>query len=185
MTALTLRRRLTALIAALALVAAVGAAVASVAPTQAAWSDRAYASAAVTSGDWAAPVSYGCIAMNANGTVMKDGTCKVTSLVFDQWGDDSMHTRNYYVAVDSNAGTGYVQLTLDLSAATMRTNTGVGTWKWGNAATTGGEFAPTSACSTLPTMVANTPTMWSSSRSFYFSVVDNRSAVWSSLVTCK
>ncbi|MET0297271.1 MAG: hypothetical protein ABW024_07715 [Microbacterium sp.] len=188
MSASALPRRLSSRIlqtvAALVLVTGLGAAAASVAPTQSAWTDPTSATAAVSAGEWSAPQSYGCVAMNANGTVKQGGTCTVTSLVFDQYGSDALHYRNYYVGVESNAGTGYVQLTLDLSAASVRWNTGTGTWKWGNAATTGGEFSPTSSCASLPTMTANTPTMWISSRSFYFQVVDNRSAVWSGSVTC-
>lgn len=181
----TLRSRLVAIVAALLLVAGVGVGAAALAPTQSAWTDASFGTAAVTSGDWDAPppaTTYGCVAMNADGTVMKGGTCKVTSLVYDEWGDNSQHSRNYYVGVDSNAGNGYVRLTLDLSAGTLRNNTGVGTWKWNNAATTGGEITPTSACSALPTLVADSPTMWQTSRSFYFSVVDKRP---NGSVTCK
>ncbi len=183
MTAL-LARRLTSFLALLAVFAGIGAAALVLTPTQSAWADRNYASAAVTAGDWSAPVAYGCIAMNADGTVMAGGTCRVTSVVFDQWGDDSQHWRNYYVSVDSNAGRGYVQLTLDLAAATMRADSGVGTWKWGSNATTGGELTPTSACAAMPTLVANSPTMWGSSRTFYFASVDNRGAAPSGSVTC-
>lgn len=188
MSAAAIRRhlsgRLLPVVAALALVLGVAAAAASVSPTESAWTDNASSSAAVTAGEWSAPLSYGCVAMNANGTVKQGGTCAVKSLVYDQYGNDSLHYRNYYVSVDSNAGTGYVQLTLDLSSATLRANSGTGTWKWGNAATTGGEFSPSSSCSALPSMVANSPTMWISSRTFYFQVVDNRAAVWSGSVTC-
>lgn len=181
----SLRSRLISLAAAIALVAGVGAAAASIAPTHSAWTDASYSSAAVTAGDWTPappPASFGCVAMNADGSVMKDGTCKVTRVVFDQWGDNSQHNRNYYVDVASNAGPGYVQLTLDLSAATMNSDTGTGTWKWTNAATTGGEITPTSACSALPSLVANTTTMWQSTRTFYFTMVDKRS---SGSATCK
>lgn len=185
MNAATIPRRVAPLAAILVFLIGLGAAVASAAPTRSAWTDASFSSVAVTAGEWAAPVSYGCVAMNANGGVKEGGTCKVTGVVFDQWGDDSQHHRNYYVSVDSNAGSGFVRLTLDLSAATMRLDLGTGTWKWGNAATTGGELGPSSACSALPTLVADSPVMWSSSRSFYLQATDNKSAAWSGSVTCK
>ncbi|MET0813521.1 MAG: hypothetical protein ABWY03_10720 [Microbacterium sp.] len=179
------RGRIIALVAAFALVAGVGVAAASITTTQAAWTDASYTTAAVTAGDWTPappPVTYGCVAMNANGTVMSGGTCKVTSVVYDQWGDDTRHHRNYYVTIESNAGSGYAQLTLDLSAGTPRSVGGTGTWKWGNAGTTGGEFAPTSTCAELPKLVANTPSVWGSPRTFFFSMTDNRTGMG---VTCK
>lgn len=180
-----LRSRLTSLVMALALVGGIGLASTSVAPTHSAWTDTTFTSAAVTSGDWAAPqppTTYGCVAMNADGTVMKGGTCTVTALVYDGWGDNSQHFRNYYVDVTSNAGSGYVKLTLDLSKGKARNDSSTGTWKWNNAATTGGEITPTSACSALPTLEANTPSMWQASRTFYFPVTDKRAG---GSATCK
>lgn len=181
----TIASRLLAVAAALTLVVGVGAGASSLTGTQAAWNDKTFTSAAVTAGDWAAPTSTGCVVMNMDGTPMKGGTCKVNGIVFDQWGDDATtHHRAYYVSVTSNSAGGYIQMTLDLNQATLRNNSGTGTWKWGNAATTGGHITPTSTCAALPALTGNSPQSWNWG-DFYFSMVDNKNAVSPGTVTCR
>ncbi|MFB8386031.1 hypothetical protein ACFC3F_02705 [Microbacterium sp. NPDC055910] len=179
------RSGILSLLAALALILGVGAGAAAAQSTLSAWTDPVRAVATVSAGQWEAPATLGCIAMNADGSVKNNGHCAVTSVVFDQWGTDAGHHRNYYVTVTSNAGNGYVVVTIDLASARMRSDTGTGTWRWENAATTGGHLAPSSACADLPLLTASTPLGWGGSGQFYLPMVDNRASTPAGSVTCR
>lgn len=177
-----LRMRLLSSALAAVLLAGFGGFALSAAPTQSAWSDRVHVSAAVTAGDWA---TLGCVAMNANGNPKRNGTCTITGITYEGWGNSTTRNRNYYVTVASNANdNGYVVLTVDLRTATKTSDSAPGTWRWASAATLGGNLAVTSACTSLPIMTAETPKGWGANGTYYLPLTDNKSAASSGSISC-
>lgn len=157
----------------------------SAAPTQSAWTDNVHASAAVTSGEWSAPVTIGCVAMNAKGNPKRNGTCTVTSITYEGWGNSTTRNRNYYITISSNAGqNGFVELTVDLRTATKTNDSAPGTWRWASSATLGGNLDVTSACSSLPILTAETPAGWGANGTYYLPLTDNKSAASSGSISC-
>jgi hypothetical protein len=163
-------------------IAGVTAATAGVQATKAAWNDRTYVSAVATGGTWSAPVAVGCVAMQANGTPKSDGYCKVAGVSVDQeWGDPGNRSRNYSVKLDSNAGSGYIQFTVDLSQA------GASSFSWSTAGLAAGSSQVTPnngwTCAKLPSLTGKTPTNWGwgATSSIYFQITENRN---SHPVTC-
>ncbi|CAI9392280.1 hypothetical protein [Microbacterium sp. T2.11-28] len=181
MTRVRLRARVAAVAAALLIVVGAGAAAGAVQDTHAAWNDKSFASAVATGGTWSAPTSYGCTAMNADGSVKNGGRCTVTSVTADEWGTAPNRQRGYTVGFNTNAGNGYVQFTISLAVAGASSN-----FSWSTAGLVGnGQAIPTNGwtCAQLPTLTAKTPTNWGwgSSSQIYFQVVENRS---STAVSC-
>lgn len=170
--------RLAPVAAALVLaVGLVGAAV-GIQPTQSAWSDRTIVSAVATGGSWSAPVTIGCVAMNADGTPKSNGRCVVTAVaVENEWGDPGQRMRNYRVRLNSNAQEGYVQFTVDLSQGN-----GAAGFSWTNAGLTAGSSQVTPnngwTCASLPTLTGRTPTNWGwdSNSSIFFQITEDRSS---------
>ena len=176
-----LRTRVAAVAAALLIVVGVGAATGVVQDTQAAWTDTSYASAVATGGTWAAPTTFGCTAMNADGSVKNGGRCSVTSVTADEWGTAPNRQRGYNVVFNTNAGNGYVQFTINLAVSGASSN-----FSWSSAGLVeNGHATPTNGwtCAQLPTLTAKTPTNWGwgSSSQIYFQVVEKRS---STAVSC-
>lgn len=160
--------RRNALVAAVAVVAVLGAAFAATAAsarTQAAWTDRVYASAAVTSGSWAT-VANTCTALDQNG---KSVACTVTGIHYDGWGTAGNQTRNYYI--DFNASSAKtITFSVDLSTATGA----AGSWSWSNAGVgAAAQFAPTGGwtCSSLPRVTGKANDWYTT---VYFPVYENR-----------
>jgi hypothetical protein len=163
-------------------IAGVTAATAGVQATQAAWNDRTYVSAVATGGTWSVPVAVGCVAMEANGTPKSGGYCQVAGVTVDQeWGDRGNRNRNYSVKLNSNAGSGYIQFTVDLSKA------GASGFSWSTAGLAAGSSQVTPnngwTCAKLPTLTGKTPTNWGwgATSSIYFQITENRN---SQPVTC-
>lgn len=176
MTRSRVRARLVGVVAALVLIVGVAAAAGAVQPTQAAWTDKTYASAVATGGTWAAPVSYGCTAMNADGSVKNGGRCAVTAVTANEWGTAPSRTRGYTVTFDTNAGNGYVQFTINLNVSGVASN-----FTWSTAGVSGGGQVITNngwTCAQLPTLTGKTPTNWGwgSASQIYFQVAENRAS---------
>jgi len=157
--------------------------------TGAAWTDRGYASAAVSAGTWAvAPGGNTCVALNGGGNAV--GTCRVTSVRYEEWGSAGNHTRNYYMtfAVSQPGPTRSIQVDIDLSTATG-TTTGTGSWNWANTATlvSTGQFTPSSTCAGLPRLQGTTISGWdwATGPAVYFTVTDNRSGAPVATQTCR
>lgn len=170
----------TAVVAVLLAVGGIGVAGA-VQDTQAAWTDRTYVSAVATGGSWVAPTTYGCTAMNANGTEKNGGRCTVTSVTANEWGTAPDRQRGYTVTFNTNAGNGYVQFSISLAVSGVSSN-----FSWSNAGVLdNGQVIPNNGwtCAQLPTLTGKTPTNWGwgSSSQIYFQVTENRS---SATVTC-
>lgn len=169
------RLRMTALLIAFgSLVAGAGVA-GSIGDTSAAWTDSTSASVVATGGSWVPASAIGCTAMNPNGTPKTGGRCSVASVQLQgEWGNPGARTRGYSVVFNSNAGGGYIQFTIDLSAAG-------GPFSW----STAGLVAPALqaipsngwSCAQLPMLTAKTPTNWgwAQSSSIYFQVTEDRS----------
>lgn len=171
------RRVWTVVIAATLGIAGVTAATAGVQPTQSAWTDRTIVSAVATGGKWSVPVSVGCVAMDADGTPKNGGYCEIAGLTVDQeWGDIGSRTRNYTLKLRSNAGSGYIQFTVDLSKA------GTSGFAWSTAGLTSNstQVIPNSGwtCAKLPTLTGKTPTNWGwgPGSSIFFQITENRSS---------
>jgi hypothetical protein len=156
--------------------------------TDAAWTDRAHASAAVSAGTWAvAPRANTCVALNGGGNAV--GSCTVTSVRYEEWGTAGNHTRNYYMtfAVSDPSPTKSIRVDVDLSTATG-TATGTGSWNWANAATlTSGQVTPTSTCAGLPRLQGETISGWdwAGGPAVYFSATDNRSGAAVGTQSCR
>lgn len=171
------RGRLSLAAAALAAVAG-GALLASLAvsATEAAWTDRVAASASVSSGSWQSPATLGCVAMTAAGQPLPGGFCTVASIRYEEWGLPGERMRGYYVALSSNAGSGFIRFTIDLSTGTGP----VSDFSWAHAALAGnGQVTPLHGwnCTQLPVLSADTPTNWGwgTGSSVYFQVSERRS----------
>jgi hypothetical protein len=139
------------------------------AATQAAWSDRAHTSAAVSAGTWATTTANSCKAMNAAGKELPNGTCKVTSVTFSQWADGKNTVRDYYISFEMSNNAAFPQFTVDLSKGT-----GSGTFSWATAGTIAtNQYTPLSGykCSELPTLRANGPSNWGSAYQIWVRVV--------------
>lgn len=156
--------------------------------TDAAWTDRAHASAAVSAGTWAvAPVGSTCVALNNGGNAV--GTCTVKSIRYEEWGTAGNHTRNYYLSftVSDPSPTKSIRVDVNLSSATG-TTTGTGTWSWATAATLpSGQFTPSSTCASLPRLQGVTISGWdwSTSPHVFFSATDNRAGTAGASQSCK
>ncbi|WP_293782312.1 hypothetical protein [uncultured Aeromicrobium sp.] len=161
----------------LAALLATAAAIGATTPTQAGWTDRSMTGAATTAGTWPSAAAPGCSAMTSDGRPRPDGTCVVTAVRYDEWGEPGSRTRNYYVTMDSNAGAGFIRFTVDLSAGE-----GSGSdfgWTTANLVP-GGQASPVLGwtCSQLPMLTADTPTGWGwgVGSTIYFQVAENGSA---------
>jgi hypothetical protein len=157
--------------------------------TGAAWTDRGYTSAPVSAGTWvAAPATSTCVALNGGGNAV--GSCRVSSIRYEEWGSAGNHTRNYYMtfAVSEPAPTKSIRVDIDLSTA-PGTTTGTGSWNWANAATlvTTGQFTPSSTCAGLPRLQGTTISGWdwATGPAVYFSVTDNRSGTAVATQSCR
>ena len=169
--------RALALAAGLVLAMGIAGTVSGIRPTQSAWTDHAHVSAVAAAGTWATPATTGCVAMNANGTPKTGGSCHVTSIVVSaQWGANGERMRNYDVTFASNAQEGYIQFTVDLSAA------GPGGFSWATAGLTAGSshVTPTNGwtCAQLPILTGKTPTNWGwgAASSIFFQIAEDRAS---------
>jgi len=141
------RGRWTILLAALSVLVTVGG-VGAIGTTQAAWTDRTYASAVATAGTWPTATTNTCTAYTMQNTVIPG--CVVTSIETQGpgWGDPGNQTRNYYLNFSGTGGAYYVTFDVTLPS----TVSGV-TWTWTNAGiATGGQFTAAAGwtCGQLP-----------------------------------
>lgn len=161
-----LSRIAAALAAALALFSlpALGSAAAS---TTAAWTDGVHAAAPVSAGTWQSAI--GC-AWYVGGVPQPAITCTVTGGRIDQWAENGVQKRNYYVNVSiSQAAAGYAVLTVDLSTIS---GGNPAAWNWSTAVTLpGGHLTslPGFLCSELPVLRAQGPSnWWQTAATYYF-----------------
>lgn len=172
---------------ALAVAACLGGAIvvapmATVASTQAAWTDRVHVSAPVAAGAWAsAPITAGCVALDASGAPVPGATCSVTEVRFNQWSNGRDVIRDYYVSYTKSAGDS-ASIQIDLSQAT-----GTGTWTWGKAVLLPtSQFTPVTgyACSELPVLRVAGPHGWANSATIWVSVLQDKATPMGSQSVC-
>lgn len=148
----------------------------SVTPTHAAWTDRVAAQATVKAAVWAQAPEEGCTAMTSSGQPLAGGTCSITSVGYSESGHPGARTHNYHVALNSNAGSGYIRLTVDLSKATGTASS----FSWANAGVGHGHITVASdwSCASLPVLTGDTAVggNWGSHSSIEFHVYEDRSA---------
>lgn len=137
--------------------------------TSAAWSDRAYTTATVTSGTWSSATTNTCTAFGQNGAPLQG--CSVTEIRYQGWGDAGQQIRNYYLSFGVPRGTRSVSFDVDLSTAKGESIP----WSWQNAGlVAGGQVVPKAGwtCGQLPRLVG-TGLDWQTA-TIFFQVAESR-----------
>lgn len=173
MNASTIRVRLSSLAAMLVVVLGLIAAVAAVSPTRSAWTDTTAASAAVTSGEWSAPVkANSCRAWSQND---REVSCTVSRVWFTAWSESpTRRAREYHIDFSAPSAK-RITFSVSLETATTTSAPESPAWSWTNAGVaSSGQFTPTNGwtCSSLPTVTGQAHD-WQST--IYFHVYENRS----------
>lgn len=163
--------RLLGLLAAVTIVIGVGAAAASVAPTQSAWTDSTYISAAASAGTWQSPTSTSCSAWDQNGASVP---CTVSKITFSSWQESNTKRVREYNLAFTAPNAKKITFSVDLTTGTRQSGAVESpAWSWKNASVgSDAQFTGINGwtCASLP-LVTGQAKDWHSS--VYFQVFEN------------